>query len=211
MHDKKFVYVLVGIGLLFGISGFQSSDAEVMYACNSNNIDSEWIVYKHTTLEVNNSIVDFIQSNPDFENEMFVEYLIAETDLDLWHSLRNCITSYGINPEIIAKTPQSMKNILAVDESEIPTTFEIPNWIKDSAQLWIDDKSNVYHFSNAINFISKTNAWNDSIIIQYAAGSSPEIPYWTDDVVSWWLQSHISDKEFVDFLEDLSSREIIKR
>ena len=209
MFNAKVVMGMFGMILLLGVSA-PMANASSIYNCNPNNIDSEWLVYSFTTSELEKEMKNFIKINPNFQNEELIQYLTVEYDLDLWYELDYCLNSYGINPETIIETPSIMKKYLVIPESNNPEIFEIPKWIKDAANSWIEDKNNVYQFTNAISFLSKTNTWNDSVIIQYASGSSPQIPLWTENVVSWWIEDKVSNEEFVNFLENLSDRGIIK-
>ncbi len=121
-----------------------------------------------------------------------------------------CLESYGLNTDNIAELLPNIKEELKISDSKNPDEFAIPQWVKQNTSQWVNDPESVYDFAFTIEFLSKTNIWDNSNVIPYAEATIPIIPEWFSNVGKWWLDEKISDSEFVDSLEYLTNKKIIK-
>jgi len=85
----------------------------------------------------------------------------------------------------------------------------IPNWIKEVAAFWCDDKIDDASFIDGIQYLIE----NEIIIVQATtsgSGGTQEIPSWVKNIACWWSQGLIADKEFASGLEYLIGQGIIQ-
>jgi len=85
----------------------------------------------------------------------------------------------------------------------------IPDWIKDVAAFWCDDKIDDASFIEGIQYLIE----NGIIIVQATAsgsGSTQEIPSWVKNNACWWSQGLIADVDFASGLKYLIEIGVIK-
>ena len=73
--------------------------------------------------------------------------------------------------------------------------FTIPNWVKNTAGWWADDKIPDSSFIETIEFLIK----EEIITVQIPAVDSvvEEIPGWVKNTAGWWAEDKIHDITFV--------------
>ena len=84
----------------------------------------------------------------------------------------------------------------------------IPDWIREDALLWSEEKITDDKFTDIINYLIK----NEIITIsenQFDAMKVNKIPSWIRTTASWWTDGQIDDKTFVESLEFLVKKSII--
>jgi len=85
----------------------------------------------------------------------------------------------------------------------------IPNWIKEVAAFWCDDKIDDASFIEGIQYLI-----DNGIIIVSAStsgsGGTQDIPSWIKNNACWWSNGQISDEDFASGLEFLVSQGIIR-
>jgi len=85
----------------------------------------------------------------------------------------------------------------------------IPDWIKEVAAFWCDDKIDDSSFIEGIQYLID----NDIIIVSATssgAGGSQTIPSWVKNNACWWSMNLISDEDFAGGLEYLIGQGIIR-
>jgi len=85
----------------------------------------------------------------------------------------------------------------------------IPNWIKDVAAFWCDDKIDDASFIEGIQYLIE----NGIIIVQATTSGSSgtqEIPSWVKNNACWWSQGLIADEDFASGLKYLIEIGVIK-
>ena len=85
----------------------------------------------------------------------------------------------------------------------------IPDWVKNVAAFWCDDKIDDAAFIEGIQYLID----NDIIIVQATSagtGGSQEIPSWVKNNACWWSLGSMTDKDFASGLEYLIKEGIIK-
>ena len=84
----------------------------------------------------------------------------------------------------------------------------IPDWIRDDALLWSEEKIVDDKFTDIINYLIK----NEIITIsenQLDVMEVNKIPSWIRTTTGWWIDGQIDDKTFVESLEFLVKKSII--
>jgi len=90
-----------------------------------------------------------------------------------------------------------------------PPELAIPDWIKNIAEFWCDDKIDDSSFIEGIQYLIDNNI----IIVsatQSGYGGSQEIPNWVKNNACWWSEGLISDKDFASGIEFLVREGIIR-
>ncbi len=84
----------------------------------------------------------------------------------------------------------------------------IPDWIRDDALLWSEEKINDKKFVNTINYMIENKIFsileNQSNIVEVK-----KIPSWIRTTAGWWVDGQIDDKTFVQSLEFLVQKNLI--
>ena len=85
--------------------------------------------------------------------------------------------------------------------------FTIPNWVKNTAGWWADDKIPDSAFIQGIQFLIK----EEIITVQIPAVDSvvEEIPGWVKNTAGWWADDKIQDITFVAAVRYLVSQGIV--
>ena len=84
----------------------------------------------------------------------------------------------------------------------------IPDWIRDDALLWSEEKIVDDKFTDIINYLIK----NEIITIpenQLDVMEVKKTPSWIRTTTGWWIDGQIDDKTFVESLEFLVKKSII--
>ena len=98
---------------------------------------------------------------------------------------------------------------LVIDrKSTIQEKYLIPNWVKNNAGWWADEKIPDSAFIDGIEFLIK-----DGIIIvpiiETQSGNEADIPEWIKINAGWWADGEIDDKTFASGIEFLIKDGII--
>jgi hypothetical protein len=85
--------------------------------------------------------------------------------------------------------------------------FVIPNWIKNNANWWYQDKISDSEFIKGIQYLIR----NKIMIVPSNANVNSEnkIPLWVKNDAGWWANGTISDNEFVSGIQYLVNSGII--
>lgn len=90
-----------------------------------------------------------------------------------------------------------------------PPLTSIPNWVKNVASFWCEDKINDDSFVEGIQYLMN----NGIIVIPPTSPSlikSQEIPLWVKNNACWWSSGSITDGDFAYGIEFLVRQEIIR-
>jgi len=85
----------------------------------------------------------------------------------------------------------------------------IPDWIKEVASFWCDEKIDDSSFIEGIQYLID----NDIILVPSTSsgtGGSQTIPSWIKNNACWWSQNLISDEDFASGLQYLIGQGIIR-
>jgi len=84
----------------------------------------------------------------------------------------------------------------------------IPDWLRNDANLWSNDKISDSEFLEGINYLFERQVifvQSKDIVVQ----SQWKIPSWVKISAGWWNDEKISDDEFLKIIENLVQRKII--
>ena len=97
---------------------------------------------------------------------------------------------------------------IVIHQNKINDSLLIPDWIRDDALLWSEEKIIDNKFTDIIHYLIK----NEIIIIPENQSNIIEvkkIPSWIRTTAGWWIDDQIDDKTFVESLEFLVKKSII--
>ena len=97
---------------------------------------------------------------------------------------------------------------IMIHKNTINDSLSIPDWIRDDALLWSEEKIVDDKFTDIINYLIK----NEIITIsenQLDVIEVNTIPSWIRTTTGWWIDGQIDDKTFVESLEFLVKKSII--
>ena len=80
----------------------------------------------------------------------------------------------------------------------IPNAFaeNVPDWVKNTAGWWADDKISETEFVNAVEFLVKENIIQ--VDVSQTSETSQGVPDWVKNTAGWWASDAISESEFVN-------------
>lgn len=84
----------------------------------------------------------------------------------------------------------------------------VPQWIKNNAQWWVEDRVSTEEFVSSLEFLISEDIIHVSQTEQ--TGVSHEIPVWVKQNIEWWSQGFTSDLEFLSAAEFLIQNGIIQ-
>jgi len=82
---------------------------------------------------------------------------------------------------------------------------QIPEWVKNNAELWSENQIEDESFLNALKFLIENNI----IVIERISIGEDRIPEWVKDNVKWWSENQIEDESFLNALKFLIENNII--
>ena len=91
---------------------------------------------------------------------------------------------------------------IVIHQNKINGSLLIPDWIRDDALLWSEEKIIDNKFTDIINYLIK----NEIITIPENQSNIIEVkktPSWIRTTTGWWVDGQIDDKTFVESLEFL--------
>jgi len=97
---------------------------------------------------------------------------------------------------------------IVIHQNKINGSLLIPDWIRDDALLWSEEKIIDNKFTDIINYLIK----NEIITIPENQSNIIEVkktPSWIRTTTGWWVDGQIDDKTFVESLEFLVKKNII--
>ena len=91
----------------------------------------------------------------------------------------------------------------------IPNAFaeNVPDWVKNTAGWWADDKISETEFVNAIEFLVKENIIQ--VNVSQTSETSQGVPGWVKNTAGWWAGDAISESEFVNAIAFLIKNGIV--
>ncbi len=84
----------------------------------------------------------------------------------------------------------------------------VPQWIKNNAQWWVEDRVSTEEFVSSLEFLISEDILQVSPTEQ--TGTSREIPVWVKQNIEWWTQGLTSDLEFLSATEFLIQNGIVQ-
>ena len=99
--------------------------------------------------------------------------------------------------------------VLSVFVLVTPSAFaeNVPEWVKNTAGWWADDKISEEEFVNAIEFLVKENIMQ--VNVSQTSETTQRVPEWVKNTAGWWSTDAISETEFVNAIAYLIKAGII--
>jgi hypothetical protein len=82
---------------------------------------------------------------------------------------------------------------------------QIPEWVKNNAELWSENQIEDESFLNALKFLIEDNI----ITIEHISIGENRIPEWVKNNAEWWSENQIEDENFLNALKFLIEDNII--
>ena len=76
---------------------------------------------------------------------------------------------------------------------------QIPEWVKNNAELWSDNQIEDESFLYALKFLIEDNI----ITIKNISIGENRIPEWVKNNAQWWSENQIDDESFLNLLKFL--------
>ena len=83
---------------------------------------------------------------------------------------------------------------------------QIPEWVKNNAELWSENQIDDESFLNALKFLVEDNI----IRVEHIAVGENNIPEWVKNNVKLWSENQIDDESFLNALKFLVEDNIIR-
>jgi len=83
---------------------------------------------------------------------------------------------------------------------------QIPEWVKNNAELWSENQIDDESFLNALEFLIE----NQIIKVEHIVTGEERIPEWVKNNAELWSENQIDDESFLNALEFLIENQIIK-
>ena len=82
---------------------------------------------------------------------------------------------------------------------------QIPEWVKNNAELWSENQIEDESFLNSLKFLIE----NDIITVEHIWIGEDRIPEWVKNNAQWWSENQIDDESFLNSLKFLIEDNII--
>jgi len=109
------------------------------------------------------------------------------------------IKQIGYKTILVQKIPLLMNN-----------SIEIPDWIKNNALWWADNKISESDFVSGIEFMIKNGIMQIPHISETETTGDTIVPHWIKNNAEWWGNGLISDADFVSGIEYMIKNGIIR-
>jgi hypothetical protein len=133
-----------------------------------------------------------------FLNDELVDSIQSIDDMGNWH------VAFLVEPQ-----SEGILTITGFDpQGKQIKTILIPDWIRNDAIWWLDDKISDSEFLEGVDYLLEKQILTVSER-EMIEESQRHIPSWVKTSTGWWHEEKISDDEFTNLLENLIKRKII--
>ncbi|MCV0400054.1 MAG: polysaccharide deacetylase family protein [Nitrosarchaeum sp.] len=129
--------------------------------------------------------------NQNYQNK------VNSAQIEQLEALFSKIQEYNINTVLISEI-----------NTEPNQKVLVPQWIKNNAKWWIENRVSTEEFLNSLEFLISTKIIHVSQTEQ--TDNASHIPNWIQQNIGWWVDGRISDSEFVFATEFLIQNGIIQ-
>jgi len=96
------------------------------------------------------------------------------------------------------------------------TRLKVPNWVKTTAQFWIDGDVEDKDFTGGIGYLLEEKIIDledepiaDSATIDQEIGSAKDVPKWIMQTTEWWINGEVPEDQFLEGIKFLVKKKII--
>lgn len=101
-------------------------------------------------------------------------------------------------------------SIFLIPLNDVFAELEIPNWFRNNAKWWAEDKISDNDFSKGLEYLIKKEIIKIPSSVSPSTYSEQKIPGWIKNNADWWSENLISDEEFVSSIQYLINVGIIQ-
>ncbi|MBM2852589.1 MAG: peptidase [Candidatus Nitrosotenuis sp.] len=94
-------------------------------------------------------------------------------------------------------------------QTDQPSDYQIPSWIKNNAKWWAEGKIGDSDFISGIQYLISQKIIKIPPTTSSGTGSNV-IPSWIKNNAKWWAEGTIGDSDFISGLQYLITQGIIK-
>ncbi len=207
-----------------GDEGYNDSDTQIIFKKNKplSIIDPTGlfsdVTFKILERDETNLV---LQYEITFSEPMEMSHLLLRTwNLEKWSSEKMFYDAI----EIISMDPEPGVDDIVMDPEpgvdDIKKILYVPEWIKNSVEMWNEDKINDDAFIQVIQFLVQEqiidipielniSEVNDTNIRIFEEEKITRVPDWVKDSAGWWVEGLLSDEEFIDAIKFLLEKETI--
>ena len=130
-------------------------------------------------------------------NDKPIDFIQSVDEMGQWH------VAYIIGPQ-----SQGVVKITGFEKGLPPELPKIPQWIKENAEWWSDERLSDSEFLEGIDFLFKKGV----IFVggkQLTVEFEWKVPSWFKATAGWWSEGKITDDDFLNAIENLVKRKII--
>ena len=130
-------------------------------------------------------------------NDKPIDFIQSVDEMGHWH------VAYIIGPQ-----SQGVVKITGFEKGLPPELPKIPQWIKENAEWWSDERLSDSEFLEGIDFLFKKGV----IFVggkQLTVEFEWKVPSWFKATAGWWSEGRITDDDFLNAIENLVKRKII--
>jgi len=222
---RGWILIILGISIFFGVNSAFADPHTIETANDSGlNLECGTQCYTPNTLTVDVGHIVTMTNTDETGIHTFtsgnVYGFAAIPDGEFDSGMLN----FGESFEFISNIPDVypyycslhvwMQGVFIVQEAEAeevivnPPQAGIPDWVRNVASFWCEDKIDDAAFIEGIQYLIDNNIIIVSTTSGY--GSSQEIPNWVKNTACWWSEGLITSEDFTTGIEFLVSEGIIR-
>ncbi len=138
-----------------------------------------------------------------FTDEMQTSHIAFQSiDVDRNYQLlyfKNAISATGQSTD---PTQTSADETLGGEVTQT-STATVPEWVKNTAAWWAEDKITETEFVKGVEFLIKQQIIDTEVQTTTSEGTGSSVPEWVKNTAGWWADGQITENEFVSAIEHL--------
>ena len=91
----------------------------------------------------------------------------------------------------------------AIEGEVTQTVAVVPEWVKNTASWWAEDKISEVEFVKGVEYLIKEQIIDTNAQTTNSVGTGAAVPEWVKNTAGWWADGQISENEFVNAIEHL--------
>ena len=237
LYERKGINNILYAAAYFNIrgdEGYNDSDTQIIYKKNKplsiidpTGLFSE-VDFKILERDATNLVLKY---EITFAEPMEMSHLLLRTwNIEKWSSEKmfydtiEVIIAEPTLADVVMDPEPGVDDIVMDPEpsvDDIKKILYVPEWIKNSVEMWSEDKINDDSFIQGIQFLvqeqiidipmeSNVSEVKDKNIIIFEEEKITRVPDWVKDSAGWWVEGLLSNEEFVNGIKYLVEQGIIQ-
>ena len=225
MVYSQLIILVLGISIFFGVNSAFADPHTIETANDSGlNLECGTQCYTPNTLTVDVGHIVTMTNTDETGIHTFTSGNVYGFTAIPDGEFDSGMLNFGESFEFISNIPDVypyycslhvwMQGVFIVQEAEAeevivnPPQAGIPDWVRNVASFWCEDKIDDAAFIEGIQYLIDNNIIIVSTTSGY--GSSQEIPNWVKNTACWWSEGLITSEDFTTGIEFLVSEGIIR-